>query len=214
MNATLIRSTERDIPIILERKKAAIDFHKRSVEPLRKLFAEIRDLAMDAGKKMKANRLIPSSAGKHAGLVADTADELFMFFKNTSPYAEESLAYFDELIATKERNIKEETDKLSTNIDNLEDALKKVSKEPTVEVWQTGSKSAHQRCRSMCNAIRTIPVLKKKYWSTWQPFGNEYHGDIKAGDPDEEKKMTKKIDNVIKELKDFKKNYEDDLRGG
>src|SRR5204862_325589 len=111
----------------------------------------------------------------------------------------------------KQKNANDEAAKLGVTVTNLEVALGKAVTKPTAQFWRDGSDSPHQRCRSMCNAIRNIPDLKDKYWNTWQPYGNEYHKDVKDGAADEATKMKAKIANVSKSLATFKGSYKRDL---
>ncbi len=61
------------------------------------------------------------------------------------------------------------------------------------------------------NSIRNIPELKAKYWGTWQPYGNDYHKDVKAGGSDEGTKIKAKVATVAKSLAEFKAGYKKEL---
>jgi uncharacterized membrane protein YfbV (UPF0208 family) len=207
MHASKILPADRDVPNILAEKEKAKAYYASTVVPARAKLKALRDLAETTAKKFKANKLVPSSATAHAEAVVKAADLMWMTLAGNSQVMNDHLKSFDEMVATKEKNAREETQKLDQTIANLEKALKEAAKKPTKAFWKDGSTSPHQRCRSMCNAIRNIPALKKAYWSTWQKYGDEYHKDVKDGDPKEQELMKKKIGNVWRSLMTFKGEY-------
>jgi hypothetical protein len=109
----------------------------------------------------------------------------------------------------KQKMEQDELKKFEVTLANLETALRQAAANPTKKVWFEGNTSAHQRCRSVCNAIRNIPKLKPKYWATWQPFGDEFHRDCPDGEREQEL-MRKKIATVAKD-QTLKANYKRDI---
>ena len=211
MFASDILPADRDITTIKERKKKAGEYHKLTIEPARAAVKNIKDKADDCVTKFKANVLVPKSSREHAKKVADAADLLWMTLKNNAAYFDDAAKSFDKMLEVKEKAAADEAAKLGTTITNLETALKATLANLTVKGWSEGSDSAHQRCRSMCNAIRNIPALKAEYWKTWKPYGDEYHKDVTAGAANEGDQMKKKVASVVKSLIAFKANYKNDM---
>ena len=214
MFASDIKSTERDATNITARKKQAGEYHKSTIEPARTAVKNIKDKADDCVTKFKANVLVPKSSREHAKKVASAAELLWMELKNNSTYFDDAAKSFDTMLAVKQKAAADEAAKLGTTITNLETALKATLNDLTVKGWSEGSDSTHQRCRSMCNAIRNIPALKAKYWKTWKPYGDEYHKDVTAGAKDESDEIKKKVASVVKSLAVFKANYKADMLAG
>jgi hypothetical protein len=202
---------DRDIPNIVKAKQNAMTFYKSQVEPTRNELKKLRDMAKKVSDDWKKSKTIPSSATKAALDVANAADSLSMELLGNSHTMAPRIASFDTMIETKKKAADEEIKKLAVTITNLEKALGEVAKTPTKAFWSAGNTSAHQRCRSMCNTIRVVPVLKGKYWKTWQPFGDEYHKKAPDG-PQEAAAVKKMISNVETALKVFKANYQKDLQ--
>ena len=211
MSATDILPQDRDIPTIKERKKQAAAYYASTIVPARTAVKKIVDAAEDTAKKFKANKLVPKSASEHAAAVAKAADLMWMTLKDNSTFFAEAANSFDAMIAVKQKNATDEAAKLGTTAANLEKALKETLAKPTVAGWSDGAECSHQRCRSMCNSIRNIPELKAKYWNTWQPYGNDYHKDVKAGAADEGAKIKAKVATVAKSLAEFKAGYKKEL---
>lgn len=208
--AQSILPAQRDQDVIVARKAASITAFKTTVEPTRVQLKKLRDVATKTAGDWKKSKLIPSSATKHVQDVAKAADFLFISLAGNSQVMTSRLKTFDDMLAAKKKFERDEIQKLDTSIENLEKALAAAAADPTKATWSLGSSSAHQRCRSMCNAIRNVPKLKTKYWSTWQPFGDEYNKDVPEG-PREAEVMKKKIATVKTELAKFKANYKNDL---
>lgn len=211
MTAQDILPQDRDIPTIKERRKQAAAYYTSTIVPARTAVKKIVDAADETAKKFKANKLVPKSAAEHAAAVAKAADLLWMTLKDNSAFFDEASKSFETMIAVKQKAATDEAAKLGTTVANLEKALKETLAKPTVAGWSEGTESSHQRCRSMCNSIRNIPELKVKYWATWQPYGNDYHKDVKAGAADEGAKIKGKVATVAKSLSEFKAGYKKEL---
>ena len=211
MNAADILPQDRDVPTIKDRKKEAADYYTKTIVPARTAVKTIKDKADECVTKFKANKLVPKSSREHATKVSDAADLLWMTLKNNSGFFDDAAASFDKMIEVKQKNADDEAAKLGTTITNLETALKATLANLTVKGWSEGSDSAHQRCRSMCNAIRNIPALKAEYWETWKPYGDEYHKGVVAGAAEEGKDIKAMVVAVAKSLVVFKANYKKDI---
>jgi hypothetical protein len=209
-DAREILPADRDVDKIMARKKALGPYHKTAVEPARAQLKLLRDRAAKVAGEWKKNKLIPASSTKHAEEVAKAADLLYMTLAGNSAYFGGQLKTFDAMIAVKHKMEQDELKKFEVTLANLDQALNETAANPTKESWSSGNTSAHQRCRSVCNAIRNIPKLKDKYWNTWQKFGDEYHKDCPAGEREGEV-MRQKIATVKKELVALKSNYKRDL---
>ena len=207
MDALSILPGDRDIPIIRERQKGAKTYYSAHVVPARALVKKVCDAAEATAKKFKANKLVPASSTKHAEAVVKEADAFWITLKDNAQWAADMNKSFETMIALKEKNALDENKKLPATIENLEKSLKGSLKDMTSSFWRNGSDSPHQRCRSMCNAIRNIPALKAEYWSEWQTYGNEYHKDVVDGAKNENDLMKKKIVKVTNALAVFKANY-------
>lgn len=212
MDAREIAPKDRDIPVIKARQDAAGEHYRDVIAPVREKVKKIRDLAEKTAADWKKNKLIPSSSRKAAEAVASEAETLWMTLKSNSSLFDAYNKTFTDMIAVKEKMAVDEAKKLDVTVSNLETALKEFAKTPTKAAWFTGNTSAHQRCRSMCNAIRNIPALKDVYWRTWQPFGDEYHRDAPDGEQEAEV-MKQKGSTVWKALQTFKTNYKRVMAG-
>ena len=201
----------RDLPNIVKAKQTAMSSYKSDIEPVRNELKKLRDMAKKVSDEWKKSKTIPGSATKAALEVMNAADGLSMEMLGNSHTMAPRIKSFDTMIETKKKQADEEIKKLAVTITNLEKALGEVAKTPTKAFWSGGPTSAHQRCRSMCNTIRVVPVLKDKYWKTWQPFGDEYHKKAPDG-PQEGAAIKKMISNVETALKVFKANYQKDLQ--
>jgi hypothetical protein len=202
-----IAPKDRDMPIILERKKAAIAYINGPVDAARQKIKVIRDKAHATAENWKKNPLIPKSAREAAEKIEKAADLLFLSLKSNSQVIGEFLASFDKMYDVKKGQMEKGINEMDGTIPLLETALKECAKNATIDTWSKGDKCPHQRCRSMCNFIRNVPQWKAKYWSTWQKFGDEYHKDVPIGDPKEKEKILAKISTVGKALAAFKTDY-------
>jgi hypothetical protein len=212
--ASQIPPNQKHEATILKYRQAAEDHYKTAVEPVRTELLKLADLAGKQALAWKKNRLIPSAVTKHAETVSAEAKKLAGEIKSNGPFMLDRIPQFNKLIEQSKQKAKLEIAKLEDAITNLEKALGEAARTPTKSFWADDMhNSAHQRCRSMCNAIRNIPPLHAKYWKTWQPFGDEYHKDAPDGPPAETTAMTKKIHTVQRELATFKANYKRDLAG-
>jgi hypothetical protein len=211
-DAREILPQDRDIDKLEAAKKQALALYKSQIEPARKELMALRELSRKQAETWKKAAAIPKSATQAATEVAKAADLLLLTITGNSDTMTSRLKSFDTMIAVKRKQAMEEAKKLDVIVSNLEKALGEAKKNPTKAGWSTGNTSAHQRCRSMCNAIRNIPPLKAKYWKTWQPLGDEYHRDAPDG-PKEQDVMKKKIAFVEAELKKFKASYKRDMTG-
>jgi len=207
---TALQAKDRDPDKIVAAKQACIQAHAKTVEPTRLQIKNVRDKATQLAAAWQKNKLIPESSRKHLEEVAKAADVLSLSLAGNSQSMGEALKSFDKMLEIKKKAELEEQKKLSETISNLEKVLLLAEKQPTINFWKDGQTSPHQRCRSMCNAIRNIPKLKTKYWATWQKFGDEYHRDAKPG-PAEAETMKKKIATVKTALVTFKASYQKDL---
>ena len=197
-----------DNKLILKKQQDAKKLYNSKVEPLRKKVKEIKDVAEKCAADWKKNKLIPSASTKHAQAVADAADHFGIALKGNSSNMEDASKSFDDMVESNNRIAAEEKKKLAATIKLLETAIAEYARDLTKVGWDSGKTSIHQRCRSMCNAIRAIPELSDEYWTTWQPFGNFYHKNAPDNDPDKAKDvMTQKLRTVSVALKDFKANY-------
>lgn len=151
---------------------------------------------------MLAQQVLVASA-KHAAKASAEADGLWITLKDNAPWAADSAKSFDDMLAVKEKNAADEIKKLAATMANMEEALEEAAKNKTALFWREQNDTLHQRAHSMCHAIRNIPALKKKHWSTWQFFGDGYHKDVKDGADNEEALMTKKIVTVTKAPLEF-----------
>ena len=211
MTAQDILPQDRDIPTIKERRKQAAAYYASTIVSARTAVKKIVDAAEETAKKFKANKLVPKSSTEHATAVSKAADLMWMTLKDNSAFFDDASKSFDTMIAVKQKGATDEAATLGTTVTNLEKAPKETLATPTVAGWSQGGESSHQRCRSMCNAIRNIPELKAIYWATWQPYGNDDHGDVKAGAADEGTKIEAKVATVAKSLATFKAAYKKNL---
>lgn len=202
---------DRDPDKIKAAKANCATLYKSTVEPARVKLKDLRDVATKQATAWKKNKLIPATTVKHLETVAHTADALWITLKSNSQVFGSRLATFDTMLAEKQKQEQDELAKINVTIANLEQALGEVTRTPTKAAWSTGTTSAHQRCRSMCNTIRNVPKLKAKYWSTWEKFGSFYHQDAPDGAPEETAAMIRKINTVKQELAKFKANFQRDL---
>lgn len=197
-----------DNKLILKKQQDAKALYNSKVEPLRKKVKEIKDAAEKCAADWKKNKLIPSASTKHAQAVADAADHFGIALKGNSSNMEAASKSFDDMVESNNRIAADEKKKLAATIKLLETAITEYAQDLTKAGWSDGNTSIHQRCRSMCNAIRAIPELNDEYWTTWKPFGDFYNKSAPDNDQEEEKKvMTQKLRTVITALKDFKANY-------
>jgi hypothetical protein len=209
-DARNILPAQRDVDRLQAKKKALPGLHKTTVEPARVELKKLRDQAAKVAGEWKKNKLMPASSAKHAELVAKAADQLFITLAGNSAIFAERIKTYDDMIAVKQKMEQDELKKFDVIIANLEQALKEAAANPTKKTWSDGNTSAHQRCRSACNAIRNIPKLKAKYWGTWQKFGDNYERDCPDGER-ETAVMREKINTVKTELAKLKANYHGDL---
>ncbi len=207
MDATTIMPAERDVDNIEAKQKEAAAHYSSVIEPARAKLRDIRDAAASTASEWRKNKAIPSSAVKAVEAIGASASFLATELKDNSSTMKDYGKTFTDMIATKKKNAAEEAKKLEVTIKNLVKALSEATKTPSKQFWSEGNTSAHQRCRSMCNAIRNIPELKQPYWATWQKFGDEYHKDAPDGDPAERKAMQAKIKTVITATMAFQKDY-------
>jgi DNA repair exonuclease SbcCD ATPase subunit len=213
MDARNILPINRDPDKIKAAKAEAIKVYKTVIEPARKELKSLQAVVTKRADEWKKNKAIPASTVQHLQKIAKEADTLSLTLAGNSGGMTARLKSFDDMYAVKMKNQHDEIQKLDETIANLEAALRDAAKTPTKKYWEEGKgdkKSAHQRCRSMCNAIRNIAKLKTKYWKTWEPFGDFYHKSAPDGDQ-EAAAIQKKIQIVSGELAKFKTAYRRDL---
>lgn len=208
MEITRVLAKDRHSTENIEKGRSeAGDYYTKQVEPTRKLIKTVEDTAKNAATKWKKNKLIPSSSSKHADAVAGAADMLWMMLKSNSSVMAQLNKTFDDTLDRNQRVRDQSISDLSKTIKLLEQSIEAYVKNISKAEWSNGNTSVHQRCRSMCNAIRNIHELSDAYWGTWQKFGDNYEKDAPEGGEEEKKAMTLKLKTLIAALKDFKATY-------
>ena len=208
MEPAQIHPSDRTVENLGAGKQAALAYHRSTIEPARVKIKAIRDLAEKTALDWKKNKLIPKSSTKAAEDVMSDANDLWQTLKSDSPGITEILKRWDEMAERLGQLEAIERKKIAEAIHNLKAALALTAKTPTKSAWTDDSKSPHQRCRSMCNAIKAIPGLKKHYWTTWQPYGDFFAKDVVPGTADEAQQIIGKIKIVGGSLKEFEATYE------
>ena len=208
MEASQIPPGDRNEEDLEEKKQAVLEWHKKSVEPVRTHVKEIIDAATKAAISWKKNKLIPKDSVKAAEDVASEANLFHLALKSNSVFMTNLGQDYDRMIDICRRTEAAERLTLSTAVANLKKALQEVVANPTKAQWESANTSAHQRCRSMCNAIKGIPSLKKQYFTEWQPYGNFYAKSVVAGSPTEKADVIQLVKNVGASLKKFESTYQ------
>jgi len=200
----ILLAKDRDLDLINEAEKDTYQKYSVAIAPLRKKLQEVKTQAKDVAAEWKKHKLIPKSAVKAAEAVETAADEWFLRFKDNSADVKMQLADGFERLREKAKQKEAETLKVvKKQIELCEKGLKAALTNPTKKGWEADG--AHQGCRSVCNGIRAVPEWKKKYYSTWNAFGDFYHKDIEENDPEMGAKIKKKVVTVAKALSEYKK---------
>lgn len=206
--ASQIPPAERSEENLTKKAAEALAWHKGTVEPARDKIKDVRDAANKAAASWKKNPVIPKASVKAAEDFAALADNLWIDLKTNSVTMTKILDDYDRMIDTAKRIEEAERAKIATSISNLKKALREVVATPTKAEWGDANTSAHQRCRSMCNAIKAIPSLKKQYWSEWQKYGDFYAKNVVAGSPTEKAEIIAIVKEVGNSLKTFEAGYQ------
>ncbi len=214
LDATLalpLPSDRRDKEKIETAKKEAIKHYKEAVPPVQEACREIATNATAAAGTWAKNVLL-KAARTHALEVAKEAIQFSSHLAMSSSVMVENMKSFDTLSEKidnkKEMYVGGDFD-LEKQIHNLEITISNFLKngEYTKSAWAIfGKPPLRQVLRSVCNGVASIPEVKKKYWTTWEKFGDLYEKDAPDG-PEEEKVIKQKIGTIALSLKELKSNY-------
>jgi len=174
---------------------AARKEYAAKVEPLRKALFDARDKAEAAAKTFKSNKLIPADARKATDTIIKSAERFAVELKSMDdkPF-EDYRAQIQKVIELANKN-------LLTSVNKLDAGLRKVAVNPTVAEWED---SVKQNCRSVCNCVRALPDLNKRFWKDWQSQDGFQTKDIRAGSPDEAQRVKEAGAHLFKLLKELR----------
>lgn len=189
-------------------KSDAMAMYSKAVEPTRVELQKVVTVATKTLGDWKKKPVIPSSSVKELQDVINTATLFRAQLNGNSSVMSSFMKQIDRKLQEKERAAAEGRKNIANSIALLEQALKKVSANPTEHEWVQGG--AWQACRGISNAVRNIDALKAKYWKDWQPLGDNHANYIKHGDGEQES-VKKAIVAASKALSTLKPNYQRDM---
>lgn len=180
-------------------KEAGAAFVK-DVSPARAAAQKLRDVAQKTADEWKKNKLIPSSSQKHAVLVAQEADTLFMSLKDNSIFMTEVIKDFTDEKNRLQRNVDLAIKGLTGNFVDLQKYAKEVLATPTVASYRgDATKGFHQKVRGTAAALKALSDHEayKKAEPTWKTYASD------GFPPKEDGQVKAKVMTVLKSLQEL-----------
>ena len=180
-------------------KEAGAAFIKE-MAPIRVAAQKLRDVAQKTSDEWKKNKLIPSSSTKHAALVAQEADLLFMGLKDNGAFSSEMVTDFEAEKARLQRNVDLAIKGLTGNFTDLQKYAKEVLATPTVASYRgEATKGFHQKVRGTAAALKALSDHEayKKIEPTWKTYASD------GFPPKEDGQVKVKVLTVLKSLQEL-----------